>query len=151
VTRSPFVFFFLNDPDRDIAATVGLISPLADWCAGAAPVSDGRRIIQTVGTEKTFHVLAKVSQGTMILYDRFAPDPCSLVGASVVARGTVNLTNNILVKSTGNLFSFRFVGNLALTSGGLAHAMGNGTFTTDAAGNLLAIHVDRFVLKPIGG
>ena len=157
VERAPFRFFFLQDFDRDISATVGLVSPVTDLgtdpdCGGSGPeVYDGRAIEMILENPAgAFHLYDHVHKGTFVLYEGATGDVCELASHPVIARGPVNFKFNLLQSPDGTTrFLFQITGMLELTSGGRAHLVSTANFVFDSEGNL-TIHVDRFELKPIG-
>ena len=151
-------FFFLQDFDRDISATIGLVSAVRDLgsepdCGGSGPeVYDGGGVERVVATSAgSVHIRDRLQNATFVLYEGATLDVCELATHPVLARGTVNFNFNIRV-STANTVTFQVVvtGIVELTSGGRAHVLGNANFNFDETGNL-TVHVDRFEVKPIGG
>jgi hypothetical protein len=158
VERIPFNFFFLQDFDRDISATVGLVSPVSDLgtepdCGGSGPeVYDGGGIERLVETPAgSFHLRDGMQKATFVLYEGATIDVCELTTHPVVARGTVNFHFSIKISPDNALhLQVTFNGFVDLTSGGRAKLLStaNAVFGSDGS---LTIHVDRFELKPIGG
>jgi hypothetical protein len=159
VFHSTVDFFFLNDFDRNISATIGLVSPVADLnenpdCGGSGP-----RIVDT-GLEKvvitpsgSFHLGDRWQKATFVLYGGATDDVCELAAHPVVARGEVNFSFGVRVPDVaegGVNFHFQMTGIVDLTSGGKAHVLISANFLFDNDGNL-RVHVDNFELKPIGG
>jgi hypothetical protein len=159
VVHSTVDFFFLNDFDRDISATIGLVSPVADLdedpdCGGSGP-----RIVDTGIENVVFTPAGSVQfrdrwhKATFVLYDGATNDVCQLATHPVLARGEVNFSFGIrdadVTDATVN-FHFQMTGIVDLTSGGKAHVLTTANFFFDNGGNV-HIHVDKFELKPIGG
>jgi hypothetical protein len=155
-------FAFLNDFDRNISATIGLVSRVADLdrdpdCGGSGP-----RIVD-LGREKVVITPSNLVQfsdrwhkATFVLYSGAVADVCELsaTGAHpVIASGKVNYRFAIRVPdfNAGAVdFHFHMTGKVDLASGGKAHILINANYHFDDNGNL-TVHVDRFVLKPIAG
>ena len=158
VLKSPFNFFFLQDFDRDISATVGLVSPVSDLgtepdCGGSGPeVYDGGGIERIVATPSgAFHLRDQLHDATFVLYEGATNDLCELATHPVIARGPVNFHFTIKGLVNGStLLQITITGNLELTSGGQAHflSIANAIFYPDGS---FAIHVDKTELRPIGG
>ena len=152
VQRFEIGFVQIFDPDRNIYATVGLVSPLADLpdCGGSGTtVLKGRGTFQLVipptGAAKVFQ---RVRQGEVVLYGLAAENPCDLIGAPVIGRGPGNLTISLTGPAT-NVLSVRLIARLQLTTGGLAHLVIVGHAKINSDGSLKVL-VDKSTLTPIG-
>jgi hypothetical protein len=152
VQRFEIGFVQIFDPDRNISATIGLVSPLADLldCGGSGTtVLKGRGTLQLVipptGALKQF---IRVRQGEVVLYGVAAELPCDLIGAPVLGHGPGNLTISLTGPAT-NVLSVRLIARLELTTGGSAHlvVVGHAKINDDGS---LKILVDKSELRPIG-
>jgi hypothetical protein len=154
VLKLPFNFFFLQDFDRDLSATVGLVSPVSDLgtepdCGGSGPeVYDGGGIERIVATPSgAFHLRDQMHNATFVLYEGAPNDVCELATHPVIARGPVNFHFAIKDLVNGSaLLQINITGNLELTSGGQAHfvSIANAIFYPDGS---FAIHVDKLELR----
>jgi hypothetical protein len=154
VIRFPFEFFAAGpDPATGLTLTIGLASPLADVpdCGGAGPViADGKRVIQLVLTSADFvHQFIRARQATIVLYESTSPDLCDWVTAPVFARGRANVTFNVTTRNPA-VIGLKIQGIVELTSGGRAHVLNTAQIHVHEDGTV-RVHVDRFVIKPIGG
>jgi len=158
VIRFPFGFFAAGpDPATGLTLTIGLVSPLADVpdCGGTGRViSDGRRVIQLVFTPADFvHQFIRARQSTIVLYESTSPDLCDWTTAPVFARGRANVTFNVHARTPAGVpavVGLKIQGIVELTSGGRAHVLNTAQVHVDKDGTV-RVHVDRFVIKPIGG
>ena len=156
--RFPFNFFLLQDFDRDISATVGLVSSPSGLhsepdCGGTGPeMYDGGGIVGIVQTPSgSIHVRDRLQKATLVLYEGATEDVCELATHAVIARGPVNFNFSVHVSPDGTVrFLVQIVGMVELTSGGTAHYVATANYVFDPAGNL-TVHVDRSELKRIGG
>jgi hypothetical protein len=158
VSRSTVDFFFLNDFDRDISATVGLVSPVADLndnpdCGGSGPrIVDGA-IEQIVLTPPgSLHLSDRTGKATLVFYSGATNDVCELSSHTVLARGPVNYRVAVRVPDLSEpavSIQFHMEGIVDLTSGGKARALSTANYFFDNDGNA-HIRVDRLELTPIG-
>lgn len=158
VSRSTIDFFFLNDFDRDISATIGLVSPVADLdedpdCGGSGPrIVDGGIEKVVLTPPGSLHLRDKTHKATLVLYSGATNDVCELSSHAVLAHGPVNYRVAVRVpdlSEPGVNVQLHMEGIVDLTSGGRARALivANYFFGNDGS---VDVRVDRFEVTPIG-
>ena len=148
-------FFVHTIPDRGIAFTIGLLTPVEDLCNGLLIESDIRGTSQTVSTPAGSIKLLDRVKGTFVLYDAVLQSPdefCNLATAPIigVGRGTFTRTDNSLTGVGPGINSFGVTVNavLDLTDGGKALLHIVGRFLFDGVN--FRVLVDKVELKRIG-
>ena len=157
VSRIHFTEGFLvhTIPDHGLFFTVGLLAPIADFCAGEPVEFDVRGTSQTVETPAGPVKLLDRITGTFVLYDAVLPDPaefCGLATAPIIATGPGRFTRNdnslTGVGPGNNSFGFRANAMVELTGGGKAHF--HAVIRQHFDGENVTTIVDKVELKPIG-
>jgi hypothetical protein len=155
-TRFDEGFLVHTIPDRGLAFTIGLLTPIGDACNGAPAEFDIKAFNQIVETSAGPLKLLDHVQGTFVVYDHVLlpeDDFCDLAAAPVIGSGPGTFTrndNDILAVGPGNnTFGYRAKAILDLTGGGKAQL--HVVLRLHFDGVNIRTLIDEVELKPIGG
>jgi hypothetical protein len=89
-------FFSVLDATDGLAVTIGLINPIAEWCATGTTVASPIRFQLVTTPAGDDQLLVTARDAPIVVYDYTGGtpgiDPCALVGRRVVATGTGSLS-----------------------------------------------------------
>jgi hypothetical protein len=150
--------FWGGDPHDGLALVIGFLAPIADVCAANGdplfgPVSPGSGMALFVPTGRVrFDGFSRAANVVVVQYGAglLGTDVCPLVGAPVVATGTVLFTYRVsfYFDSPNQVAHATAQGIVNLTSGGQARLSASATFIMHADGTLV-VDDQRVSLNPL--
>jgi hypothetical protein len=139
----------ISDSDRNLTLIVGVPLSQVTECGGpGAPDQSRQHVVLTPsGIE---HVLNRVRQGNLELYDRFDENGCGLTPDDLAGTGTGNATVRSWEDGSVIRGALNVTGTIELLDGGRAQVHAVANFSIDLDPFTLTVHVDRLDVRPIG-
>lgn len=119
-------FFSVLDAADGLAVTIGLINPIAEWCATGTTVASPIRFQLVTTPAGDDQLLVTARDAPIVVYDYAGGtpgiDPCALVGRRIVATGTGSLSvaQNGPSGAAPDQYTGTINGTVTLAGGGVA-------------------------------
>jgi hypothetical protein len=140
----------ISDPDRNITLIVGIPLSEVPECGGpGAPDAATQHVVIT--QSEILHVVNRVRQGNLELYDRFDEDGCGLTAADLVGSGKGNATVRFWVQGAETRIAINVTGQIELVDGGRADILALANVFINTETGIFSVHVDKFEVTPMGG